>query len=30
MYYTDFYYILSNVDIDHKVNVGLYPGVVLT
>ena len=30
MYYTDFYYILSNVDIDHKVNEGLYPKVVLT
>ena len=30
MYYTDFYYISSNGDIEHKVNKGLYPGVVLT
>ena len=30
MYYTDFYYISSNGDIEHKVNGGLYPGVVLT
>jgi hypothetical protein len=30
MHYTDFYYISSNGDIEHKVNGGLYPGVVLT
>ena len=30
MYYTDFYYISSNEDIEHKVNGGLYPRVVLT
>jgi hypothetical protein len=30
MYYTDFYYISSNGDIEHKFNGGLYPGVVLT
>jgi hypothetical protein len=30
MYYTDFYYISSNWDIEHKVNGGLYPRVVLT
>ena len=30
MYYTDFYYISSNGDIEHKVNGSLYPGVVLT
>ena len=30
MYYTNFYYISSNEDIEHKVNRGLYPGVVLT
>ena len=30
MYYTDFYYISSNGDIEHKVNGGLYPAVVLT
>ena len=30
MYYTDFYYISSNGDIEHKVNGGLYPEVVLT
>ena len=29
MYYIDFYYISSNGDIEHKVNGGLYPGVVL-
>jgi hypothetical protein len=30
MYYTDFYYISSYRDIEHKVNRGLYPGIVLT
>ena len=30
IYYTDFYYILSNGDIEHKVNGGLYLWVVLT
>jgi hypothetical protein len=30
MYYTDFYYISSNWNIEHKVNGGLYHGVVLT
>ena len=30
MYYIDFYYISSNGDIEHKVNGGLYPGIVLT
>jgi hypothetical protein len=30
MYYTDFYYISSNGDIEHKVNEGLYPEVVMT
>ena len=30
MYYTDFYYISSNGDIEHKVNGGLYPGIVFT
>ena len=30
MYYTDFYYISTNGDIEHKINEGLYPGVVLT
>jgi hypothetical protein len=30
MYYTDFYYISSNGDIEYKVNRGLYPRVVLT
>ena len=30
MYYTDFYYISSKRDIEHKVNGSLYPGVVLT
>ena len=30
MYYTDFYYISSNEDIEHKFNRSLYPGVVLT
>jgi hypothetical protein len=30
IYYTDFYYISSNGDIEHKVNGGLYPGIVLT
>ena len=30
IYYTNFYYISSTGDIEHKVNVGLYPGVVLT
>ena len=30
MYYIDFYYISSNENIEHKVNRGLYPEVVLT
>ena len=30
MYYTDFYYISSNGDIEHKVNGSLYPEIVLT
>jgi hypothetical protein len=30
MYNIDFYYISSNGDIEHKVNGGLYPEVVLT
>ena len=30
MYYTNFYYISSNGDIEYKVNGGLYPEVVLT
>ena len=30
MYYTDFYYISSNGDIEHKVNESLYPRIVLT
>jgi hypothetical protein len=30
MYYTDFYYISLYRDIEHKVNRGLYPGIVLT
>ena len=30
MYYTDFYYISSNEDIEHKVNESLYPNVVMT
>ena len=30
MYYTNFYYISSNEDIEHKVNRGLYLGGVLT
>ena len=30
MYYTNFYYISPNWDIEHKVNGGLYPRVVLT
>ena len=30
IYYTDFYYISPNRDIEHKVNGALYPGVVLT
>ena len=30
MYYTDFYYISLNGNIEHKVNEGLYPGVLLT
>jgi hypothetical protein len=30
MYYTGFYYISSNGDIEHKVNAGLYPRIILT
>jgi hypothetical protein len=30
MYYTDFYYLSSNQDIEHKVNEGLYPEIELT
>jgi hypothetical protein len=30
IYYTDFYYILSNEDIEYKVNWGLYIRVILT
>jgi hypothetical protein len=30
IYYTDFYYISSNGDIEHKVNGGLYLEVILT
>ena len=29
MYYTDFYYISSNRDIEHKIKGGLYPEVIL-
>ena len=29
IYYTDFYYISSNGDIEHKVNGGLYLEVIL-